>query len=162
MSGSTSVPTPTFGDNGFIAPLESAILAGVQADINAALGGGANPALETPQGQLASSETAIIADCNDQLLFLFNNVDPAYASGRMQDGIARIYFLDRIPSQPTTVQVVCTGLAGVPIPFGALAKAVDGNIYACTTGGTIGSQGTVDAAIRLPSRPDLSSAQLTR
>ena len=36
----TSVPPPTFGPKGFIAPSEADILAGVQADINAAFGGG--------------------------------------------------------------------------------------------------------------------------
>ena len=143
MSGTTSVPQPTFGDNGFVAPAESAILAGVQADINTAFGGDLNPALETPQGQLASSEAAVIADSYDQFLLLANNVDPAYASGRMQDGIARIYFIERNPAQPTVIQVACIGLTGVNIPVGALVRDVSGNVYACTEAGTISSLGTV-------------------
>ena len=55
MSGTTSVPQPTFGATGFQAPAESDILAGVLADMSAALGGNLNTALSTPQGQLASS-----------------------------------------------------------------------------------------------------------
>jgi len=78
-----------------VAPAETDILAGVQADITAALGGKANQALTTPQGQLAMSETAIIGDCNDQLLAVFNGVDPRTAFGRMQDAIGYIYFLTR-------------------------------------------------------------------
>ena len=55
MSGFvTNVPSPTFGPNGVVIPSENAVLTGVQADINTALGGGVNPQLSTPQGQLAS------------------------------------------------------------------------------------------------------------
>src|ERR1700761_9072410 len=113
MSGTTSVPSLTFGDTGFVPPSESSILAGVQADYNAAFGGNLNPALSTPQGQLAQSSAAIIGDCNDNFLLLANNVDPAYASGRMQDAIGRIYFISRIAAQPTALQVACVGLQGV-------------------------------------------------
>jgi len=82
-------------DAGFAAPAETDILAGVLADITAALGGNVNQDLTTPQGQLAESETAIIGDCNDQILSVFNGVDPRTASGRMQDAIGFIYFLRR-------------------------------------------------------------------
>jgi hypothetical protein len=150
MSGTTSVPSPTFGPNGFVAPLESAILAGVQADMQGAFGGNLNfttaagaTTNSTPQGQLANSEAAIIGDANTAFLELANGVDPAYAEGRMQDAIARIYFITRHPAQPTVLQVVCTGLVGVPIPGGALIEDQSNNLYSCLVGGTIGSNGTV-------------------
>lgn len=143
MSGSTSVPRPTFGPNGFILPSEQDILAGRQADIDAAMGGGLNPALETPQGQLATSDSAIIGDCNDQFLAITRGVDPAYADGRMQDGIARIYFITRRPATSTQVQALCTGLPGVHVPNGALAQASDGTLYSCQGGGTISIAGNV-------------------
>lgn len=140
----SSVPTPTFGPRGFIAPDESAILTGVQADMNAAFGGNLNPALDTPQGQLATSITAMIGNADDNFVALANGVDPAFASGRMQDAIARIYFLERNPAEPTTVQAVCMGLTGVVIPVGALAQnSSDGSIYLCTQAGVIGISGTV-------------------
>jgi hypothetical protein len=139
----TAVPQPIFGPQGFQAPPESAILAGVQSDINAAFGGGLNQALSTPQGQLATSESAIIADSYNMFLFFCNQVDPAFNSGRMQDGIGRIYFITRLPAQPTVVQATCTGLDGVIIPIGALAKASDGNLYVCQEQGTIGSSGSI-------------------
>lgn len=139
----TSVPRPTFGPTGYIAPEESEILEGVLLDINAAFDGGLNPALETPQGQLASSEAAIIGNVYDEFVYYTTQVDPAYAVGRMQDAIGRIYFLERLPSQPTVVDCLCSGLPGLIIPVGALAVATDGNIYSCTTAGTISTGGSV-------------------
>jgi hypothetical protein len=139
----TQVPAPTFGASGFVAPAESAILDGVQADWNAAFGGNLNPGLTTPQGQIAQSTTAIIGNKNDQFLALSNGVDPAYASGRMQDAIGRIYFIERNPAEPTALEVSCMGAVGLSIPLGALISDPDGNIYACTQAGTIPSSGTI-------------------
>lgn len=131
------------GLNGYTMPAERDVLIGVLADMDAAFGGNLNPALETPQGQLASSNTAIIGDKDDQFLAITQGVDPAYATGRMQDGIARIYFIERLPARPTTVFLVCTGLAGAAIPAGALVTAPDGNQYAATAGGSFAVDGTV-------------------
>lgn len=139
----TSVPQPTFGPNGFVAPDEADILDGVRADIDAAFGGGLNPALSTPQGQLASSQTAIIGDNYAVFLWFCNQVDPAFSSGRMQDGIARIYFIERFPAQGTVVQATCSGLPGTVIPVGALARATDGRLYTCIERGRISDAGTV-------------------
>jgi len=140
----TSVPQPTFGPSGFIVPSTQAILDGVFSDLQVAFGGNLNPSLSTPQGQLASSEAAVIADVDATFLYYTTQVDPAYAEGRMQDAIARIYFLERNPSQPTVVTATCTGLAGVVIPAGSLAIAEDGQQYACTDGGVISVSGHVD------------------
>jgi hypothetical protein len=139
----TNVPQPTFGSNGFIAPSEQDILTGVFADINAAFGGNLNPALETPQGQLASSEAAIIGNSNDTFLFFTNQIDPAFAAGRMQDAIGRIYFITRLPSEPTVVQCTCIGAAGVTVPLGATAVSTDGTVYTCTQAGTFDVTGTM-------------------
>lgn len=139
----TSVPSVTFGPSGFIAPSEPAVLAGVQADINTAFGGNVNPALNTPQGQLASSEAAVIGNTNATFVYQSNQVDPAFATGRMQDAIARIYFLERLPSRPTVAQATCSGLTGVVIPVGAIARAADGNLYICTQQGQIPQSGSI-------------------
>lgn len=139
----TNVPSPTFGPTGFVLPSESAILAGVQQDINAAFGGVLDQSLTTPQGQLAQSETAIIGDANNQFLYISNNVDPAFSSGRFQDGIGNIYFLTRLPALPTTLQIACVGLVNVVIPVGAQIQDSSGNVYACTTAGTIPAGGTI-------------------
>ena len=112
MTDTSSVPVIQWTPTGLVLPTEAAILAGVQADMNAAFGGNLNPALQTPQGQIASSETAIIADKNAAIAQLVDQVDPDNATGFMQDAIARIYFLNRNPGLPTTVQVTCVGDLG--------------------------------------------------
>lgn len=139
----SSVPSIEFTQTGLLLPTEAAILSGVQADQNAAFGGKLTSALTTPQGQLASSTTAIIGDKNNKFAYFVNQVNPDYAEGFMQDAIARIYYLTRNPARPTAVQCECTGLEGTPIPVGAQARSEDGNIYICTAGGTIPVSGTI-------------------
>lgn len=141
----SSVPKIQFTAAGLIIPEESAVLSGVQADMNAAFGGGLNPALETPQGQLASSQTAIIGDKNNEIALYVNQVDPQYADNRFQDAIARIYFLTRKPATPTTVSCELTGLVGTVIPVGTLAQDTSGNIYSCSANATIDVTGTTIA-----------------
>src|SRR5579872_5528926 len=128
----SSVPKIQFTPAGLIIPAETDVLAGVQADINAAFGGGLNPALETPQGQLASSEAAIIGDKNNEFALFVNQVDPQFADGRFQDAIARIYFLTRKPATSTAVAVTLTGVPGTLIPAGTFAQDTSGNTYATT------------------------------
>ncbi len=64
----TNVPVPTLGNSGYIVPEDSATLAGVQADLSQAFGGNLNPAVESPQGQLAVIETSVIARFNALLV----------------------------------------------------------------------------------------------
>lgn len=139
-----TLPKPTFGPNGFITPPEPDVLLAVKEEINAAFGGVLNMADETPQGQLAVSQAAAIGNANDAFVFLSQQMDPAYNIGRYQDAIARIYFIERLPSRPTVVTVTCTGLEGVEIPVNALVLADDGNFYGCTSGGTIPASGTIE------------------
>jgi uncharacterized phage protein gp47/JayE len=143
MSGTTSIPQPSFGPTGFSVPAESAILAGATADINAAFGGNLNPDLDTPQGQLATTQTAIVADKDNQFLYLASQFDPAFAEGRFQDAIGRIYFLTRNAAEPTTVQANCVGAVNTSIPQAAIVVAADGNLYQATSAGTIGITGTL-------------------
>lgn len=140
----SQVPRVKFTPEGLVLPQESEILAGVLADMDSAFGGGLNKNLDTPQGQLASTTTAIIGDKNSEFAKYVNQVDPALAAGRMQDAIGRIYFLDRKPGTATTVIATCMGLTGVTIPVGTRAQAVDGNIYLCTQAGTIPASGSID------------------
>jgi hypothetical protein len=140
---STQVPALTLGDNGWIAPDDADILAGRQADINAAFGSTLNPALNTPQGQLATSEAAIIAGAYATFMAVMAGVDPATSSGRMQDAIARIYYLTRNPAESTVVEAVCSGKTGTVIPVNAQAVDQDGNLYLCTQAGTIPAGGSI-------------------
>jgi hypothetical protein len=140
----TNVPPVTLGPNGYVAPAESAILTGVQEDINAAFGGNLNMAPATPQGQMAATFAANVGNFNALLLQLLNGVDPAFSQGRMQDAIGRIYLMTRNQAQSTVLQVACSGLAGTPIPIGALVQdPATLDVYACTLAGTIPVSGSI-------------------
>lgn len=139
----TNVPPVQFTPTGLIVPQESEVLTGVQADYDDAFGGDLNPSLETPQGQLASSTAAIVADANAVFAEFVNQVDPDTASGFMQDAIARIYFLDRQPAAPTVVVCELTGNPGTVIPVGAQAADTSGNRYVSLEGGSIPPTGTL-------------------
>lgn len=139
----TNVPPILFTSTGPVAPSEAAVLAGVQQDYDAAFGGGLDPSLSTPQGQLATSTSAIVGNVNDTFVNMANQFNPDFATDRWQDALAAIYFLQRNPSQPTVVQALCTGGQGLPIPAGSLAQAADGNIYTCTNGGVIDNTGSI-------------------
>lgn len=95
MSVSTNVPDLTFSNAGVTLPTESEILAGVLADFNNAFGGRLNTNLETPQGQLASSLTAIIGDKNAAIAWLIGQLDADTADGAFQDIIGKLYYLSR-------------------------------------------------------------------
>lgn len=143
MAG-TLVPSFTFGTNGFTAPSSSAVLTGVQGDINASFGGNLNYTLTTPQGQLATSWAAIINNTYSTFQYFTQQVDPAYASGRMQDAIGRLIpGFSRNPSEPTQLQISCIGAASTPIPANALIQDTSGNLYQCVGGGTIPSGGSI-------------------
>lgn len=147
---SSNVPAIRFTDQGVVLPAETDILTGALTDINAAFGGGlvtknadGTLALATPQGQMASSLAAIVGDKNNEIAAVVNNVDPDTATGRWQDALGRIYFMERNPAQATVVQVQCVGAAGTVIPVGATVQATDGNIYAATEAGTIPTGGSI-------------------
>lgn len=142
MAITTQVPAITFTSSGPQIPADADILAGVQADQNTAFGGGVNPDLSTPQGQLAQSMAAIISDKNTQILEVINGIDPATNSGRWQDAIARIYFLSRSAGKGTVVTATVSGAVGTVLPAGSTAQDTSGYIYASTASVTIGSTGS--------------------
>ena len=147
----TNVPSPSFSATGFQVASTPAILTGVQADWQAAYSTTYNVTLNfdltTPQGQITSSEAAIIANAQQTFALYTQLVDPAYSFGRMQDAIGRIYLLTRNPAEPTTLQVNCTGGGSgvaITLPNGTSpAYIVDnaGNIYALTSAVTLPSGG---------------------
>jgi hypothetical protein len=143
-----TVPQPSFGPLGFVAPDEADILVAVKAEINAAFDNELNMADETPQGQIAVSQTAAIGNANDSFVFLSQQFDPAYNSGRYQDAIARIYFLSRQGAQPTAVICTCGGLNGVTIPAGSFAVDAANNLYQSTADAIIGAGGVVSVTFQ--------------
>lgn len=151
MSGTTSVPTISFTANGWVVPAESAIVTGLTVDWKAALGSNLNTAASgaymPPAGQLIASQAAVIGDANNQLVQFANNVDPAYASGRMQDAIGRLSpggGFTRVPSSPTTIEVTCTGGTNVVLPAGLTVQDQNGNLYALTAQLSLGAGGSAN------------------
>jgi hypothetical protein len=144
----TSVPGIVWTDAGLTLPEETDILDGVLSDTNVAFGGNLNTNLETPQGQLSSSISAIIADKNAEILSVVNQVDPRYAAGRMQDAIGYIYFLTRAPATATAVTCTLTGSSGAVVPAGTLAQDTSNNVYALAGAVTIGSGGTASGVFQ--------------
>jgi hypothetical protein len=140
----TNVPSISFDvTRGFVAPSGPDVLAGVQLDVDAAFGKTLSYALTTPQGQLASSDAAAINYFNGLLVYYSNQVNPAFSTGRMQDGIGDIYFMARNPARPTVLQLACLGLPGVAIAQGAPTTDTSGNIYACAQAGVIPAGGSI-------------------
>lgn len=140
----TAVPDVTITENGLLIPDVSDILAGRLTDMTGALGGGSSQSLSSPQGQIAQADTEIIAQVNDKLLCLFNQMNPDYSTGRFQDGIGRIYFMDRISAQGTIVTATCIGGVNTLIPAGSTAVDSQGYIYQSINDATIPASGSID------------------
>jgi len=145
---STAVPSVTFSDTGVAIPDEIDILNGRLTDLDTAMGGGMSKSLTTPQGQIAMSDTAIIGDKNDSLAWLVNQINPDFSSGRMQDAIGQIYFIDRIAAIGTTVTATCTGLVGTAIPANSIAQDSSGYLYYSLADAVIPSSGSVDVVFQ--------------
>lgn len=144
----TNVPAITWVNGAPVLPAESAILAGEQADINSAFGGGVNPGLTTPQGQIAQSLTAIIGDKNSQIAYISNQVQPSLASGQWQDAIGNIYLMQRIAGAGTVVTAPCIGAVGTVIAAGLVAQDQSGYLYNVTASETIPSGGRVSVTFQ--------------
>ena len=144
MSLTSSVPKIKFTATGMVIPQELDILQSTLQDLRNSFGGGLNISLESPQGQLASSYTAIISDKNNDIATIVNQIDPRYADGRFQDAIGRIYFLTRKPATSTSVICTLTGDYGVTIPIGTKAQDLEKNTYVSLESGVIGISGSVD------------------
>ena len=141
VTGTTAIPAPVFGPTGYVLPTSEAVLTGAQEDINAAFGGILSFSAQTsPQSQLAVSYAASVNNAYAIFLYQSQQTDPAYASGRWQDAIGRIYNLERNPSQPTSLQIACNG-QGITIPVGALINDPSDNLYACAEAGMLPSGG---------------------
>lgn len=150
MSG-TNVPLPSFGPAGLVTASEQAILAGIQADQVSAFaltGKTLSTALTTPQGQLATSQSYMVAAFQAALAQLIANVDPSTSSGAYQDALGRIYFLTRQAATFATVAATVTGTPGAQLPAGAQVKSADGTIWTSTTTVTYGPTSTASVTFQ--------------
>lgn len=126
----SNVPALQITPEGVVVPDAVTIRNAVLDDENAAFGGDLDITTpSTPQAHLADQLTANIQDSNAAITYMISQVDPATAEGRMQDGIARIYFLDRKGATSSVVQAQCTGQPGSLQPVAILAQDDAGNLW---------------------------------
>lgn len=137
----TLTPSVKVTDLGALVPDSAEILSGRLDDFSAAFGGNMSRQPTTPQGQIAISDTAILEENNALYAKLINEINPCYASGRMQDAIGEIYFLYRLPARATVVECVLTGSPSVQIPKGVIAKDQNGFEYTLDNPVTFDSAG---------------------
>ena len=98
---------------------------------------------ETPQGQIIDSETAAIHQKDVELAFLAQQFNPQTASGRWQDALGKIYFLNRKPAINSTCVCTLTGINGTTVAAGALIRSsYDQTLWALNEDATIGADGT--------------------
>lgn len=144
-----SITTPQFTPNGLLIATPDAVRTEIEDMFKAAFGQNINLAVDTPQGQLISSLAAMVIDRDANISSIVANFDPRTAFGVYQDALGAIYFLERKPAAPTYVQLECIGKVGTvirgksDIAGAAKAKAESGDIYVCTTGGTIPASGNI-------------------
>lgn len=141
----TAVPDITFTNEGISLPSPQDVLQGRLTDIDAALGGGMDKDLRTPQGQIATAESLIIARNQAMIAALATQIDPNNASGRIQDAIAKMYFLERNPGEGTIVNAVCQGSVDTVIPAGSIARDQAGYRYRLLADAYIDATGQVKA-----------------
>lgn len=100
--------------------------------------------LSTPQGQLAQAIANITSRIYDLYAFLIKQVNPRFASGQFQDGLAWINGIARKTATPTVVLLDCYGLDGtqilarnLPSVTGTNATDIYGRTYTCIQDGII-------------------------
>lgn len=148
---STNVPLPVFTPAGLSINSEQSILQGMLLDLVAAFalqGKTLSPALTTPQGQFASSQSFMVADFQALLALIVANVDPLTSSGAYQDALGRIYFLIRKPATYATVPATIGGVPNQPLPAGAQVRSGDGSIWASQTDATFAPDGTASVTFQ--------------
>lgn len=141
----SNVPPLTITATGVTVPQAVDIRAGVLADDNQAFGGDLDIVTpSTPQAYQADNLTADIVSANAAVAYTLAMVDPATSEGRFQDGIGRIYFLDRKGATASVATAQCTGQPGVTMPAGQLAQDDAGLTWSSTGAATFSGAGLAD------------------
>lgn len=117
---------------------------------------------ETPQGQLIDSQTAAIHQKDVELAFLAQQFNPQTASGRWQDALAKIYFINRKPAINSTCVCTLTGINGTTVTAGALIRSTyDQTLWSLNEDATIGSDGTTTATFTCQSEGAIQAGAAT-
>lgn len=117
---------------------------------------------ETPQGQIIDSQTAAIHQKDVELAFLAQQFNPQTASGRWQDALAKIYFIDRKPAINSTCVCTLTGINGTTVTAGALIRSTyDQTLWLLNEDVTIGADGTTTATFTCQSEGAIQAGAAT-
>jgi hypothetical protein len=86
----------------------------------------------------------MIVNANAIFVYFAQQIDPAYSSGRFQDAIGRIYFIERQPAAADPAAGLVRRRGGRRHPGGlAHVRPRDGALYASTETGAIPVEGAV-------------------
>lgn len=102
----------------------------------------------TPGGQLVDLIAGEEIGVNAKLAFIAQQLNPAIASGRWQEALGKLYFLERKLAEPTVVTCQCRGLSGTVIPYGSQVSTADGETLMATGQITIGENGVGEGTFR--------------
>lgn len=117
---------------------------------------------ETPQGQIIDSQTAAIHQKDVELAFLAQQFNPQTASGRWQDALAKIYFINRKPAINSTCVCTLTGINGTTVAAGALIRSTyDQTLWSLNEDVTIGADGTTTATFTCQSEGAIQAGVAT-
>lgn len=117
---------------------------------------------ETPQGQIIDSQTAAIHQKDVELAFLAQQFNPQTASGRWQDALAKIYFINRKPAINSSCVCTLTGINGTTVTAGALIRSsYDQTLWSLNEDATIGADGTTTATFTCQSEGAIQAGVAT-
>lgn len=156
-----TVPSIEITEQGIIAPPTSDVVSGFWDIFINAFGGDLNTTMNTPQGQLVTSLSAMTQDERNQIIKLMNMIDPRYSTGIYQDAIAYIYFLTRKKAIPSIASIEFTGLSGSVIPKGFLLVDENNNQWKTSNAYTIGVSGTVTGFVESVAVGEISASPNT-
>ncbi|MDE9539817.1 baseplate J/gp47 family protein [Xenorhabdus bovienii] len=141
------IPKLQITPDGILAPPTQEVIDGWWRVLKSCLGDNLNTDMNTPQGQLVTSLTAIITDERNSFVNLLNSFDPRYADGMMQDALAYIYFLQRHQATKSSAEITINGLANTVIPAGFQVTDDSGKTWSTQIEATIGDDGIATAHV---------------
>ncbi|WP_338805145.1 baseplate J/gp47 family protein [Xenorhabdus griffiniae] len=135
------IPKLQITPQGILAPPTEDVIEGLWRLMQSCFGDNLNKSMDTPQGQLVTTLTAIITDERNFIVNLLNSFDPRYADGMMQDALGYIYFLQRHRATKSVAEITINGLANTVIPAGFQVTDDSGKTWSTQIEARIGDDG---------------------
>jgi hypothetical protein len=137
------IPTLQITPKGILTPPTQDVIDGWWQVLKGCFGDSLNTDMNTPQGQLVTTLTAIITDERNFFINHLNSFDPRYADGMMQDALGYIYFLQRKQATKSVAEITINGLTGTVIPVGFQVSDNAGRTWSTQTEVKISNDGLV-------------------